>query len=200
MSHSHPFRPRNRPLFQRLWGGLLLCFLATTVAFAGSKESQLLIRGAQASIDDDVLELAAQLDMQLPKGALKAIDGGVTLHLTYEIEVNRVRRWMPDAGVASIKQDFELSYHALSQRYLVRNLNTGEQQDFGAIDAALARITDVKGLPVLDASLVPPGPEYEGRVRAVLDMASAEDAFGWLLFWTDDWSAKSDWYTWTLRP
>jgi hypothetical protein len=31
-------------------------------------------------------------------------------------------------------------------------------------------------------------------------MASAADAFGWLLFWTDDWSAASDWYSWTLRP
>jgi hypothetical protein len=180
--------------------GVLLCFLATTAAFAESKGSQLLIRGAQATFDEDILELATQLDMRLPQGALKAIDGGLTLHLTYQIEVSRVRRWMPDAGVAAIEQGFELSYHALSQRYLVRNLNTGEQQDFGSVEAALARITEVKGLPVLDASLVPPGPEYEGRVRAVLDMASAEDAFGWLLFWTDDWSATSDWYTWTLRP
>lgn len=177
-----------------------MCFLATGAAWAAQKGSQLLIRSAHAVLDDDVYELDTQLDMQLPQGALKAIDGGLTLHLTYEIEVNRVRRWLPNAGVATIEQQFELAYHALSQRYLVRNLNTGEQQDFGSVEAALARITDVRGLPVLDASLLPPGPEYEGRVRAVLDMASAEDAFGWLLFWTDDWSAESDWYTWTLRP
>lgn len=200
MSHSRPTGAGNRPRLLRLLAGVLLCFLATTAAFAESKGSQLLIRGAQATFDEDILELATQLDMRLPQGALKAIDGGLTLHLTYQIEVSRVRRWMPDAGVAAIEQGFELSYHALSQRYLVRNLNTGEQQDFGSVEAALARITEVKGLPVLDASLVPPGPEYEGRVRAVLDMASAEDAFGWLLFWTDDWSATSDWYTWTLRP
>lgn len=199
MSHTFPGGGRIRPRFPRLWAVLALCFLATTVAQAASRESQLLIRGAQADFDDDILELDAQLDMQLPKGALKAIDGGLTLHLTYEIEVSRVRRWLPDATIASIEQQFELSYHALSQRYLVRNLNTGEQQDYGTVEAALARITDVKGLPVLDASLLPPGPQYEGRVRAVLDMASAEDAFGWLLFWTDDWSAESDWYTWTPR-
>ena len=53
--------------------------------------------------------------------------------------------------------------------------------------------------PVLDAALLPAGPEYAGRVRAVLDMASAEDAFGWLLFWTDDWSATSEWFAWTLQ-
>ncbi len=200
MSHSRAIGGRNRPRFLRVWAAVLLCFLATTAAFAGPKQSQLLIRSAHATIDEDTLELDTQLYMLLPKGALKAIDGGLSLHLTYQIEVSRVRRWLPDAGVASIQQEFELTYHALSQRYLVRNLNTGEQQDFGTLDAALARISEVKGLPVLDAALLPAGPEYEGRVRAVLDMASAEDAFGWLLFWTDDWSAESDWYTWTPRP
>src|SRR5512141_2043486 len=200
MSHRHTTGGRNRLRFLSPCAAMLMCFLATSTAWAAQKGSQLLIRSAHAVLDDDVYELDTQLDMQLPKGALKAIDGGLTLHLTYEIEVDRVRRWLPNAGVATIEQQFELAYHALSQRYLVRNLNTGEQQDFGSVEAALARITEVKGLPVLDASLLPPGPEYEGRVRAVLDMASAEDAFGWLLFWTDDWSAKSDWYTWTLRP
>ena len=199
---SHRDRPgeRNRLRFAWLGVGLLLCFLATGAAQAGPKESRLLIRDAHTTLDDEVYELDAKLDLQLPKDARKAIDGGLTLHLTYQIQVSRVRRYMPDDGVAEIEQQFELAYHALSQRYLVRNLNTGEQQDFGTLEAALGRITEVSGLPILDSSLLPPGPQYEGRVRAVLDMASAEDAFGWLLFWTDDWSAESDWYTWTLRP
>ena len=33
-----------------------------------------------------------------------------------------------------------------------------------------------------------------------LGMNTAPDVFGWLLFWTDDWSAESEWKTWTLRP
>ena len=55
---------------------------------------------------------------------------------------------MLDAGVAALEQRYELSYHALSQRYLVRNLNTGEQQDFGTLQAALDRLGEVRGLPV----------------------------------------------------
>ncbi len=53
---------------------------------------------------------------------------------------------------------------------------------------------------MIDAALVSDGPVYEGRIRAVLKMNTAPDVFGWLLFWTDDWSAESDWKTWTLRP
>jgi hypothetical protein len=30
-------------------------------------------------------------------------------------------------------------------------------------------------------------------------MRTAPDALNWLLFWTDDWSATSEWYAWTHR-
>ena len=200
MSHSHSPQGWNSRRFLRIGGGLLLCFLATIAGAAAPTESSLRIRSTQVTVDEDVYELDARLDLQLPQEARQAIDAGLTLRLTYQIEVNRVRRYMPDAGVASVEQRFELSYHALSQRYLVRNLNTGEQQDFGALDAALDRLGDVHGLPILDTALVTKGPTFEGRIRAVLDMNTAPDTFGWLLFWTDDWSAESEWHTWTLRP
>ena len=95
---------------------------------------------------------------------------------------------------------YEVTYHARSQRWLVRNINTGEQDDFGSLDTALARLSELRGLPIIDTALLPAGPDYQGRIRAVLDLSTAPDAFGWLLFWADDWSAESDWKTWTLRP
>ncbi len=180
---------------------LALCLIATAGPVAHAEdESKLTIRDVQASLDEGVYELDAKVDLTLPDGARKAVESGLTLRLTYEITVDRVRRYMPDAGIAALEQRYEVSYHALSQRYLVKNLNTGEQQDFGSLQAALDRVGDLRGLPVIDAALVSDGPVYEGRIRAVLGMNTAPDVFGWLLFWTDDWSAESDWKTWTLRP
>jgi len=69
----------------------------------------------------------------------------------------------------------------------------------GALQAALDRLTEVRGLPLLDSTLLEPGPDYEFRVRAVLTLRTAPDTLSWLLFWTDDWSATSEWYAWTLR-
>jgi hypothetical protein len=180
---------------------LVLCLIATAGSVAHAKdESKLTIRDVQVSLDEGVYELNAKVDLTLPDGARKAVESGLTLRLTYEITVDRVRRYMLDAGIAALEQRYEVSYHALSQRYLVKNLNTGEQQDFGSLQAALDRVGDLHGLPVIDAALVSDGPVYEGRIRAVLGMNTAPDVFGWLLFWTDDWSAESDWKTWTLRP
>ena len=155
---------------------------------------------ASLALDENVYELDIGLEVALPPEARQAIDGGLALRLDYEIEILRVRRYMPDADVAALVQSYEVVYHALSQRYLLRNLNTGVQLDFGTLDSALARIADIRGLPLIDSALVPPGPVYAVRVRALVDMGTAPDSLRWLLFWTDDWSTASEWYTWTLKP
>ena len=181
--------------FRAAW---LLCFLATFAApvFA---DTRLEVTAASVALDEGVFELDATLDLAIPEAGRRAIEAGLTLELDYQIEIARVRRYVPDAEVASLQQSYELSYHALSQRYLLRNLNTGEQQDFGTLQATLDRLAEVRGLPLLDSSLLEPGSTYEFRVRAELNLRTAPDSLGWLLFWTDDWSATSEWYAWTLR-
>ena len=201
MSYRATFVRQKSPYLARCAAWLVLCLIATLGPVAHAEdESKLTIRDVQVALDEGVYELDAKVDLVVPDGARKAVESGLTLRLTYEIKVDRVRRYMPDAGIAALEQRYEVSYHALSQRYLVKNLNTGEQQDFGSLQAALERVGDLHGLPVIDAALVSDGPVYEGGIRAVLKMNTAPDVFGWLLFWTDDWSAASDWKTWTPRP
>jgi hypothetical protein len=192
----------SKPSFLARWTlPLLLCVIATAGApDAVAAESRLELRDVAVAADDGVYELDTRLDLELPAAARRAVESGLTLRLNYEIVIDRERRYMPDAEVAALEQRYEVNYHALSQRWLVRNLNTGEQSDFGSLETALARISELRGLPILDAALLPAGPVYQGRIRAVLDLSTAPDAFGWLLFWADDWSAESDWKTWTLRP
>lgn len=177
----------------------MLCFAATFVAPAVQAATTVRVTSATASLDDGVYELDTQIAIQLPEEARRAIDAGLTMELDYEIEIARVRRYVPDAGVADLVQSYELSYHALSQRYLLRNRNTGEQQDFGSLQSALDRVSDVRGLPLLDASLLEAGARYQFRLRAVLNLRTAPDTLGWLFFWTDDWSAASEWFEWTHR-
>jgi hypothetical protein len=176
----------------------LLCFIATFAAPAFA-DTRLEVTTASVTLDEGVFELDARLDLAIPEAGRRAIEAGLTLELDYHIEIARVRRYLPDAEVASLQQSYELSYHALSQRYLLRNLNTGEQQDFGTLQASLDRLAEVRGLPLLDSSLLEPGSTYEFRVRAELNLRTAPDSLGWLLFWTEDWSATSEWYAWTLR-
>jgi hypothetical protein len=186
---------RGSSSFHAAW---LLCFLAT-LAMPAFGATRLAVTTASVALDEGIYELDARLDIKVPEAGRRALEAGLTLKLDYQIEIARVRRYMPDAGVASLHQSYELSYHALSQRYLLRNLNSGEQYDFGTLQGALDRLAEVRGLPLLDSSLLEAGATYEFRVRAVLNLRSAPDTLSWLLFWTDDWSATSEWFAWTLR-
>jgi len=201
MNHSARIIHRKQPHLRRFAVALVLCLIATAGPLAGRAEAApFVVRDVRVSLDEGVYELDANLDMALPDAAQKAVASGLTLRLTYEIVVDRVRRYIPDAEVAALQQRYEVAYHALSQRYLVRNLNTGEQQDFGSLQGALERVSELRGLPILDTALLAAGPTYEGRIRAVLKLNTAPDVLGWLLFWTDDWSQESDWAVWTLHP
>jgi hypothetical protein len=202
MSNSNPVTCRRVAQLLRRSATLLLCFLATSAFSPVLAESTAAIRSASLALDEtqDVYELTAEVVITLPEEARKGIEAGLALRLVYEIVLSRVRGYWPDATVAELEQAYELTYHALSQRYLLRNLNTGEQRDFGSLQAALEQLGDVRGLPVIDADLVNGDSRYEVNLRAVVDMSTAPAALQWLLFWTDDWSAASEWFTWPLRP
>jgi hypothetical protein len=202
MSNSNPVSCRRVPQLLRCSVMLLMCFLATAAISPVLAESRAVVRSASLALDStqDVYELNAKVDITLPEDARKGIEAGLTLRFVYEIALSRVRGYWPDATVAELEQAYELSYHALSQRYLLRNLNTGEQQDFGSLQAALEQLGDVRGLPVIDADLVKDDGRYEVSLRAVIDLSTTPAALQWLLFWTDDWSATSEWFTWPLRP
>ena len=202
MSNSNPVSCRREPQLLRHGAMLLMCFLATAAISPVLAESKAVVRNASLTLGagQDVYELDATVDFTLPEDARKGIEAGLTLRVVYEIELARVRGYWPDATIAELEQSYELSYHALSQRYLLRNLNTGEQQDFGSLPAALAQLGDVRGLPVIDADLVQGDSRYEVYLRAVIDLSTTPAALQWLLFWTDDWSAASEWFIWPLRP
>lgn len=155
------------------------------------------IRSAYIEPTDSVYELNATIDLELPEGARSIVREGVPLTLHLEIVVKRQRNYWLDFTVATLEQRYELVYHALSERYLVRNLNSGDQTSFPTLEAALDQLRVVSKLPLLDRALVEGERRHEISVRASLDVQTMPDALRFVLFWADDWRQRSEWYTWS---
>jgi hypothetical protein len=82
--------------------------------------------------------------------------------------VIRVRRFLPDAVEAELIWQYELEYRPLSQRYIVRNVNSGLQDSYATLYSALNNLGRIQGLPVIDDSLLDSGSRYRVRLRAAL--------------------------------
>jgi hypothetical protein len=156
------------------------------------------VRSAYVQLVEGVYLLSARLHLPLNGHLRDALGDGVPLKLELELEVSGSRRFWLNEGVASLHQVYQLQYDAVSDRYLVRNLNSGQQNSFPTLEDALEQMTQVSRLPVLDRALIEPGRRYELNLRVVRDLGDIPQTLRVLMFWTDDWHRVSEWYTWPL--
>jgi hypothetical protein len=156
------------------------------------------VRSARTMLMGNVYYLDGRVDLRLSADARSALASGFTLTIRLEIEIlNRRWFWM-DTEAARLSQVYELSYDALTERYIVHNVNGGERESFGSPDAALERIGMVDHLPVIDAAVLEQDRGYDVRTRVVLDTARLPGPLHLLAFWRRDWSLGSEWYRWQL--
>ncbi|HEY5810659.1 MAG TPA: DUF4390 domain-containing protein [Povalibacter sp.] len=160
-------------------------------------EQRFEIRSAYVEPAEGVYQLNATLVFELPEGAREAIREGAPLTLDLEIVLHRSRRYWLDETVATLTQRYELVYHALSERYLLRNLNSDEQASYATLDAALDSMRVMTGLPILDKALVLPDSRHEISLRGHLDVRTMPDALRFIVFWANDWRQTTEWYTWS---
>lgn len=177
--------------------GWVLALLSLGLAAGAQTAQRFEIRSAYVEPAEGVYQLNATLVFDLPEGARTAVREGVPLTLDLEIVLRRARKFWFDETVATLEQHYELIHHALSERYLVRNLNSGEQSSFATLDAALDSLRVVGNLPILDQSLVVKGARHEISLRAHLDVRTMPDALRFIVFWASDWRQTTEWYTWS---
>jgi len=181
-----------------LWSaGLVL--LASLLLGTGVAEAKkpFEIRTASSRLADGVWFASADIDYRLSDDALEALQNGVALTIQLQIEVTRVRRFWTDAQVASLQQAYLLRYQPLSERYVVRNLNSGDHKSFATLFSALNDMGRIVDLPIIDASVLSDA-RYEISMRAVLDQNTLPGPLRLLAFWGEGFRLVSDWYTWTL--
>ena len=163
------------------------------------REGYFEVRSASTTLADDVHRLDARLQLILSSEALAALASGVPLTIELQTQVIRSRRFYPDSVDAEIAVRFELEYRPLSQRYLVRNLNSGERESFATLYSALNNLGRIDSLPLIDDSLLSVDRPYRIRVRTLLQTQQYPAPLRLLFFWRSQWQLKSKWFEWSIE-
>ena len=157
------------------------------------------VRSASTRQIGGVHTLDARLQLVLSSEALAALSSGVPLVIELQLQLIRERRFWWDDAEADLAVRFELEYRPLSQRYIVRNTNSGDQDSFATLYSALNNLGRVQGLPVIDDALLEPGDDYRIRLRAMLQTQQYPAPLRLLFFWRSEWQLQSEWYEWLLE-
>lgn len=174
------------------------CFLLAGFSAGPAFGQEFTVREAHTELVNEVYQLDAWIDIQLGEEVVDALQSGVPITIEVDIEVYRPRQYLWNERIASLRQRYRLEYHALSERYLVTNLNTRAQQSYPSRAAAIAAVGVINDLPVLDRKLLAEGEGYMARLRARLDIEALPAPLRVLAYLSPSWRASSTWYAWEL--
>jgi len=177
---------------KRSRGLLLIPFLLIS---GKALAEEFVINSAELVLVDKVYQLNARVDFVFSNDVLKAIENGVPLIIEMEIEFLRPRSYIWDQELASLAQRYQLQYHALTEQYIVRNLNSGAQYTFFSLTAALQKIGNIDHLPLIDAKLLEnrESKKYYARVRTQLSFDNLPVPLKLNALISRSWWLGSDW-------
>ena len=175
---------------------LLLCAGATG-AFADALDGVLEVHSAYVNIDNGVFLLHARVEYPINPQIKDALRDGVTLTFELDTRVERERRLWFNATIVDLTLRRELMYHAVSDRYVVRDVKTGQQENFPTLDEAITYLGRIDSWPILVEPQLNGG-SYLISVRAGVRRGKLPASLRALFFWTDDFRRVSEWYSWSL--
>jgi Domain of unknown function (DUF4390) len=182
--------------------GLLAIAFAIAVGAAGLARADALdgvleVRSAYVNIDKGVFLLHARVEYPLSPAIRSALRDGITLTFDLDARVERDRHFWFNSNVVDLTLRRELNYHAVSDRYVVKDTRSGDQTTFATLDEALDYLGRVDAWPILVEPQLDGG-NYTISVRAGVRRGHLPATMRAILFWTDDWARVSEWYTWSL--
>jgi Domain of unknown function (DUF4390) len=181
---------------------LVVAFLAAALVWlacarADALDGVLEVRSAYVNVDGSVFLLHARIEYPDNPAIRDALRDGVTLTFDLDTRVERERRFWFDAEVVALTLRRELAYHAVSERYVVRDARSGDQESFATLEEALKQLGTVDGWPILVEPQLDGG-QYHVSVRAGIRRGRLPSSLRAIMFWTDDWHRTSEWYSWSL--
>ncbi|MEB0011768.1 DUF4390 domain-containing protein [Glaciimonas sp. Gout2] len=153
---------------------------------------------ARIETSDDGYRLSAAFSFELNRGLEDAINRGVPLYFTTEVELTRPRWYWFDEKAINAAQTIRISYNVLTRRYQAA-INGSLQQSFDSLDDALSLIRRPSRWIIADKGALQVGEIYRVAVRMGLDLAQLPKPFQVNALNNSDWRLSSDWKTFNYK-
>jgi Domain of unknown function (DUF4390) len=191
---------RTHNLATLLLTALMLC--AGSGVRSDALDGLLEVSSAYVNVTESgVFQLFARVAYPVNDDIRAALKDGLTLTFDLDVVVSRERRFWVDDDVVNYTLQRELVYHAVSDRYLTRDVGpraSAQQHSYATLEEALEALGTVDAWPILLPSQVSPNRQYRVSLRAGVRRGRLPDTLRVLLFWTDDWHRESEWFSWSL--
>lgn len=156
------------------------------------------VRKAALAFVDDGYVLEAEFGIALTSALEDALNKGVPLYFQLEFELIRPRWYWFNDRLADVRQEYRLSYNALTRQY---RLGVGNlYQNFATLGEALGVMSRLRRSLALDPAALAKDTVYTAALRLRLDNTQLPRPFQLGALGSREWNLTSGWHRWTVTP
>ena len=156
------------------------------------------VRSAELEAHTEGYRLNADFDISLTHTLEDALNKGVALYFVTEFELARPRWYWFDQKVVDLRQQFKLSYYALTRQY---RLSVGTLfQNYETLEEAVNVMSQLHNRLVAEKDALNKNQKYSAALRMKLDISQLPKPFQVNALASKDWTLSSDWHRWEVTP
>jgi len=181
-------------------GILFLALLAgNSSLLPAASDAGLKVYSASTVMKGDTYFMDAQLGYNLSQAALDALDSGVPLTFELEVDIYTPRKWLWNKTLLRSSHRYQVVYHALSQQYIVTNINSGIQNNYSRRNTALLSMGRINDVPLVEQKALPESDAVMVRLRVSLLIDALPSPMRPWAYINSDWLLASEWFKWELK-
>jgi Domain of unknown function (DUF4390) len=189
---------RSRTCLPAAINQLLACLVFLCMPI-NIQASTVTVEFATSTLVNERYHVDAYIEYDFDDEVLTALAHGITLQIDTYIRVKRERDWLWDPVVRDETISFLLERHALSDHYLLTNLNTDHKEQYQYLDEALRAMGSIKEHFLFDKSTIDPDASYIGFIMAELNIEALPPPLRPVAYISSQWQAESPWYEWLVK-
>jgi hypothetical protein len=179
-----------------LLGALIALVLALLSAHPAQAQG-IEVRKVGVTLSEDSYLLEAEFDIVLTHTLEEVLNKGVPLYFALDFELIRPRWYWFNERVASLHQEYRLSYNALTRQYRV---GVGTlHQNFASLSEALELMSRVRRRQDVEPGTFRKD-TYTAAIRLRLDTSQLPKPFQLNALGSREWYLGSEWFRWTVTP
>ncbi len=180
-------------------GKFTACLFFLCLVVSGVQASEVHVDFATSTLVDNRYLVDAYVEYEFDDEVITALTHGIPLRIDTHIKIKRERQWLWDPVVRAETMSFQLQRHALSDHYLLTNLNTDEKEQFQYLDEALRTLGSINSHFLFDLETIDSEASYVGYLKSELNIEALPPPLRPIAYFSRHWQADSEWYEWSVK-
>lgn len=190
----------------RHWLFIFFLLLSQCTSWSYADEADATITSARSWIQQQQLYLNIGANLSLNDDQIQTLKNGIPITFIFEIKIIKERDFFFNQTVIKQLVKFQLEYHALSNQYIVTNLdllknnalNIEARKSFPTLSLALDYLAHPKSIKIGAENQLNSASNYEGYIKFWLDIESLPTPMQLPVFFDKKWDLQTEPFNWSI--